>query len=73
METSSLCISKNFRETEKRYAQIEKEALALTWACEKFPPYIIEKTIDIETDQKPLVLLMSSKDLDAMPPHILCF
>ena len=60
-------------ETEKCYAQIEKEALTLTWACVKFSSYIIGKTIDIETDHKPLVPLMSSKDLDTMPPRILHF
>jgi len=65
--------SQKLSETEKRYAQIEKEALALTWACEKFSPYIMGKTIDIETDHKPLVPLMICKDLDAMPPHILHF
>ena len=65
--------SRKLSETEKRYAQIKKEALTLTWACVKFSSYIIGKTIDIETDHKPLVPLMSSKDLDVMPSHILHF
>ena len=28
--------SKSMTDTEKRYAQIEKEALAVTWSCDKF-------------------------------------
>ena len=28
-------------ETEQRYAQIVKEALALTWACERLSQYLI--------------------------------
>ena len=28
-------------ETEKRYAQIEKEALAVAWACDMFANYIL--------------------------------
>ena len=38
-------------DTEHQYAQIEKEALTITWACEKFSPYILGKAITIETDQ----------------------
>ena len=39
--------------TETRYAQIEKEALAITWACEKFSQYILGKRILLETDRPP--------------------
>ena len=41
-----------------KYAQIEKEALAVTWACERSSNYIVGKSITIETDHKPLVLLL---------------
>ena len=60
-------------ETERRYAQIEKEALATTWACEKFADFIIGKHIEIEIDHKPLVPRLGSKDLDRLPPRILRF
>ena len=59
--------SRSMTETETHYAQIEKEALASTWACEKFTPYIQGKTITLETDHKPLVLLLSHKGLDSLP------
>ena len=53
--------SRSMTETEKRYAQIEKEALAATWACEKFATYILGMKFLIETDHKPLVPLLGSK------------
>ena len=59
--------------TEALYAQIEKEALATTWASEKFSSNLIGKHFVIESDHKPLVPLLSSKSLDSLPPRILRF
>ena len=65
--------SRSMSETETRYAQIEKEALAITWACEKFSTYILGKHISIDTDHKPLVPLLGNKRLDNLPPRVLRF
>ena len=51
----------------------KKEALAITWACDKFSMYILGKYFEIETDHKPLVPLLTSKPLDNLPPRILRF
>ena len=40
--------SRSMSETETRYSQIEKEALAITWACEKFSTYVLGKHINID-------------------------
>ena len=65
--------SRSMTDTEKRYAQIEKEALAVTWSCDKFSCYILGRHFDIETDHKPLIPLLSTKNLDNLPPRILRF
>ena len=52
--------SRSMTKTERCYAQIEKEALAITWACDKFTDYIIGKHFLIQSDHKPLVPLLNS-------------
>ena len=49
--------SKTMTETEKRYAQIEKECLAIVYARKKFNQYILGKSTKIETDHKPLEII----------------
>ena len=57
--------------TEQRYAQVEKEALAMTWCCEKFADYLVGlPQFTIETDHKPLLALMKKKNLDELSPRI---
>ena len=65
--------SRSMTETERRYAQIEKEALAITWAFEKFSTYILGKSVSAETDHKPLVPLLGTKQLDSLPARVLRF
>ena len=66
-------ISQSLSDTEKRYAQIEKEALALTWESKRFQDYLIGLHYTIETDHKPLVSLLSTKNLEELPIRVQFF
>ena len=63
-------ISRALTPVECRYAQIEKEALALTWACERCSDYIVGKSVIAETDHKPFVPLLTTRTLDEVPPRV---
>ncbi|UYV71061.1 K02A2.6-like [Cordylochernes scorpioides] len=62
--------SRSLSETERKYAQIEKEALALTWAMDKFKYYIIGLEVELETDHKPFISIFSSKAVEYLSPRI---
>jgi transposase InsO family protein len=63
--------SRSLTEVERRYAQIEKECLALTWACERLADYLVGIRFTLQTDHKPLITLLSSRRaLDDVPPRI---
>ena len=55
--------------TQKRYPQIEKEALAIRHGCKKFHDYIYGKSVVIETDHKPLESIFK-KPLQSAPPRL---
>lgn len=51
----------SFSDTERRYAQVEREALALVFAVKKFHRYIFGRHFDLHTDHKPLLSIFGSK------------
>ena len=52
--------SRSLTQTEQRYSQIEREALAIVWACEHFHLYLFDEPVTIFTDNKPLVTLLGN-------------
>ena len=57
--------SRSLTETEKRYAQIEKEMLAIVHSTSKFHCYIFGKPTTVFTDHKPLEQLYNKSLLSA--------
>ena len=53
--------SRSLTNTERRYSQTEKEALALVWACEKFHPYVYGMPFELVTVHKPLEVIYGPK------------
>ena len=67
----SICYaSRSLTATEQRHAQIEKEALVITWACERFRNYLIGLSFVVQTDYKPLITLFGNKNLDELSSRI---
>ena len=61
--------SQALTEAETRYAQIEKELLAATFACRKFHDFIYGREAIIETDHKPLTAIVN-KPLHTAPARL---
>jgi len=49
-----LYASRSLTDVERHYSQMEKEVLALVWACEQFNMYLSGRSFELETDHKPL-------------------
>lgn len=50
--------SRTLTDTETRYAQIERELLAVVFGCTKFKDYVYGKSVVVETDHQPLVTIL---------------
>lgn len=64
--------SRTFSRTERNYAQLEKEGLAIVFGCQRFDQYLARKDkIVVETDHKPLQPIFK-KPIHAAPCHAPC-
>ena len=61
--------SKSLTETEKHYANIEQEFLAVVFGWEQFRTYIYRCAFEVESDHKPLGMICL-KNLTAAPPRL---
>ena len=52
--------SRSLTETEQRYSQIEREALAILFGCRKFQIYVLGRHFKIITDHKPLLSMFNN-------------
>ncbi len=61
--------SRSLSEAERRYAQIEKEMLAVTFGLERFHHYTFGRNVNVITDHKPLIAI-TSKPLSSAPKRL---
>ncbi len=61
--------SKSMTKSQMNYAQIEKELLAILFACERFHDYVYGRKVTVETDHQPLTSIFK-KPLFAAPARL---
>ena len=61
--------SKSLSDAEQRYANIERELLAVVFGCERFHTYLFGRPFVVESDHKPLEMI-HLKNLGAAPPRL---
>ena len=62
--------SRSLTATERRYSQVEREALACVWAVEYFRNYLWGVNFQILTDHRPLIYMFNPKVSTIVPPRI---
>ena len=61
--------SKSLTDIETRYANIERELLAIVFACQRFNTYVLGRPFTVESDHKPLEMI-HQKSLVSAPPRL---
>ena len=61
--------SKSLTDTETRYANIERELLAIIFSCQWFNTYVLGRPFTVESDHKPLEMI-HQKSLASAPPRL---
>ena len=54
-----LFISRKLTPAESNYSNIEREALAVVWACNRLKNFLLGKSFKIQTDHKPLLYILA--------------
>ena len=54
------CYSRSLTEAEQKYSQLEREALAIRWGCERCYNYLIGSKFVVVTDHKPLLSMFTN-------------
>jgi hypothetical protein len=54
--------SRTLNQAEQNYATVEKELLAIVWACKHFRPYLIGRKFQIVTDHKAITWIFNVRD-----------
>lgn len=63
--------SKVLTTSQRNYSQIEKEMLAIVFACKRFDQYICGKNdVIVETDHQPLIKIMQRRQLTETPKRL---
>ena len=61
--------SKSLTDAETRYANIERELLAIVFACQRFSTYLLRRNFVAESNHKPLEMI-AMKNLANVPSHL---
>lgn len=61
--------SRTLSKSEQKWAQIEKELLAIVFACERFHHFLYGRDFKVESDHKPLESLIK-RDIDDVTPRL---